>query len=156
MLAEPLRCRGPVIHGFKRGSKELGIPTANLDVDLLGPDVQSANTGVYFGWASVGTDPTVYKFVMSIGWNPFYKNEKKTVEPHLLHDFGADGDFYGSELRLVTVGYLRQEASFPSLEALVAAIHADIAAARAALDEPAPAALAADPYLVPPETSRAS
>lgn len=89
--------------------------------------------------------------VMSIGWNPFFKNEKKTMEPHLLHDFGPAGDFYGSELRLVVVGYLRQEASFPSLDALIAAIHADISAARSALDEPGAATLAADPFLLPPE-----
>jgi FAD synthase len=30
---------------------------------------------------------------MSIGWNPFYNNEKKTAEPWLLHEF--DKDFYG-------------------------------------------------------------
>lgn len=60
-LPSPIRCKGPVIHGFKRGSKELGIPTANLDVDLLGDDVKSAETGVYFGWASVGADPRVHK-----------------------------------------------------------------------------------------------
>ena len=68
-LAIPMRCKGPVIHGFKRGSKELGIPTANLDIDLLSPEIQSAETGVYYGWAAVGTDPAVHKFVMSVGWS---------------------------------------------------------------------------------------
>ena len=34
--------------------------------------------GVYCGWASVD-DGTVYKMVMSIGWNPFYHNEKKSM-----------------------------------------------------------------------------
>ena len=35
--------------------------------------------GVYFGWATLhGKDP-VYQMVMSIGWNPFFKNEKKTA-----------------------------------------------------------------------------
>jgi len=29
----PLQMEGKVIHGFGRGSKELGIPTANLPVD---------------------------------------------------------------------------------------------------------------------------
>ena len=80
--------------------------------------------------------------------NPFYKNTKKTVEPHLLSVFPAD--FYGEELRLVVCGYLRPEANFPSLDALMAAIHGDIAATRARLagGEAATAALAAHPHLL--------
>ena len=35
--------------------------------------------------------------VMSVGWNPFFKNESKTCEPWLLHEF--DTDFYDKELR---------------------------------------------------------
>ena len=64
--------------------------------------------------------------------NPFYKNERKTVEPHLLHKF--EEDFYGSELRLLVTGYLRPEQNYPSLEALIKAIHLDIDTAKQALD----------------------
>lgn len=39
------------------------------------------------GWASISSSSTVYKMVMSIGWNPFYKNKEKTAEPWLLHTF---------------------------------------------------------------------
>ena len=63
--------------------------------------------------------------------NPFYKNERKAVEAHILHDFGAD--FYGAHMRLAVVGYLRDEAPFPSLDALIAAIHTDIRLARESL-----------------------
>jgi FAD synthase len=48
-----------------------------------------------------------------IGWNPFYKNEKKTIEAHILHKF--KDDFYGSNIKLVLYGYLRPEADFESL-----------------------------------------
>jgi len=58
----------------------------------------------------------------------------QTVEPHLLHDF--PDDFYGEELKFLVCGYVRPEASFPSLDELVTAIHNDIAFARAALEEP--------------------
>ena len=35
-------------------------------------------TGVYYGWASVdGGD--IHKMVMSIGWNPYYKNKTKSM-----------------------------------------------------------------------------
>ena len=39
---------------------------------------EAVSTGIYFGWASVDRGP-VYKMVMSIGWNPFYNNTKKSM-----------------------------------------------------------------------------
>lgn len=66
---DPPYCwKGTVIHGFRRGSKELGIPTANLDPEEVGNDSNKARPGVYAGWASVGSDNTVYKMVLNIGW----------------------------------------------------------------------------------------
>eukprot|EP01138_Halocafeteria_seosinensis_P008677 gb/GECG01008869.1/.p1 GENE.gb/GECG01008869.1/~~gb/GECG01008869.1/.p1 ORF type:complete len:118 (+),score=13.32 gb/GECG01008869.1/:1-354(+) len=56
--------------------------------------------------------------------NPYYKNDKKTIEPHLLAKF--EEDFYGEELRLVVTEYLRGEANFSSLEDLIGTIHEDI------------------------------
>ena len=38
----------------------------------------AVGTGVYFGYARVDQGP-VYNMVMSIGWNPFYKNDKKSM-----------------------------------------------------------------------------
>lgn len=147
-LAAPLRFKGEVIRGFGRGSKVLGIPTANLDASKLGIGAAHA-CGIYLGWASVGSDATVHKMaraaggspaaacpkpgnaaqvgdagavrrglvtaaalcwrtrcasrpqVMSIGWNPFFKDQThKTVEPWLLTDFGRD--FYGAATRRST------------------------------------------------------
>ncbi|KAF8857992.1 riboflavin kinase [Acephala macrosclerotiorum] len=48
----PLRMGGKVVKGFGRGSKELGIPTANLPVEGT-PWIEKAKSGVYFGWASL-------------------------------------------------------------------------------------------------------
>lgn len=93
----PIKLSGPVVKGFGRGSKELGIPTANIPLTGLSvgghEDVES---GIYYGWAgldvssdgertseSVQTGPgirgTVWPMVMSIGWNPFYKNSVRSV-----------------------------------------------------------------------------
>jgi hypothetical protein len=66
-------------------------------------------------------------------------------EPWLLHDFAED--FYGVELRLVVVGYIRPEANFVSLEALVERIHKDGRIAKAALDMTPYSQYAEDPYL---------
>ncbi|PKU72911.1 bifunctional riboflavin kinase/FMN phosphatase-like [Dendrobium catenatum] len=83
--------------------------------------------------------------VMSIGWNPYFNNTEKTVEPWLLHEF--DDDFYGEELRLVVVGYIRPEANFPSLESLIQRIHHDGRIAEKALELPMYAGYKDDPYL---------
>ncbi|XP_015766595.1 PREDICTED: riboflavin kinase-like isoform X2 [Acropora digitifera] len=124
---------GEVVKGFGRGSKELGIPTANFPVSVVENLPEAISTGIYFGWASVNRGP-VYKMVMSIGWNPFYKNTKKSMETHIIHTF--EEDFYGAELSVAIVGFIRPEKNYPSLEALIDAIHADIKEAEQSLDKP--------------------
>jgi hypothetical protein len=52
----------------------------------------------------------------------------------ILHDFG-DKSFYGESIRLVVCGYIRPEANFPSLDALVARIHRDGEVTREALED---------------------
>ena len=69
---------GLVVKGFGRGSKQLGIPTANYAEDIVDKLPESFDQGVYYGWAQVDNG-LVYKMVMSIGKNPYYNNEKKTM-----------------------------------------------------------------------------
>ncbi|KAI5386459.1 hypothetical protein KIW84_072838 [Lathyrus oleraceus] len=66
-------------------------------------------------------------------------------EPWLLHEFSED--FYGEELRLVIVGYIRPEENFPSLESLIAKIHEDRRVAERALDLPMYSSHKNDAYL---------
>ncbi|KAK4439079.1 Bifunctional riboflavin kinase/FMN phosphatase [Sesamum alatum] len=141
---EPWYIGGPVIKGFGRGSKVLGIPTANLSTEGYSAILSEHPSGVYFGWAGLPTRG-VYKMVMSIGWNPYFSNTEKTIEPWLLHDFNED--FYGEDLRLAIVGYIRPETNFPSLESLVAKIHEDRQIAERALELPQYSKYRHDPYL---------
>ncbi|KAG7546696.1 Riboflavin kinase domain bacterial/eukaryotic [Arabidopsis suecica] len=141
---DPWHIGGPVIKGFGRGSKVLGIPTANLSTKDYADELVEHPSGVYFGWAGLATRG-VFKMVMSIGWNPYFNNKEKTIEPWLLHDFTED--FYGEELRLIIVGYIRPEANFSSLESLIAKIHEDREVAEKALDLPSYAKFKGDPYL---------
>merc|ERR1739838_968094 len=127
----PLFIRGTVVKGFGRGSKELGCPTANFSeavVDKLPKDLPN---GIYFGLAQVDGG-AVHKMVLSMGWNPFYGNTKKSFETHIIHQF--DDDFYDSELIVVMLGYLRPEKNFDSLEALKDAIWSDVDNAKVELD----------------------
>ena len=85
---------------------------------------------MYYGWAGLspsaatGNVPAVYPMVMSIGWNPFYKNTVRSVEVHIMHDF--EQDFYGSHMNLVILGFIRPEYDYVSLESLVEDIRTDI------------------------------
>lgn len=132
------RINGTVVRGFGRGSKELGIPTANLDAASVHVALAEAVTGIYGGWASLGVDSSenkVYPMVMSVGWNPVFKNKEKTCEPWILHDFKGKS-FYGECIRLVVVTFIRPEANFESVDALVARIHKDAEVTLEALKHP--------------------
>lgn len=141
---EPWHIGGPVVKGFGRGSKVLGIPTANLSTAGYASLLSEHPSGVYFGWAGLSTRG-VFKMVMSIGWNPYFNNTEKTIEPWLLHDF--DEDFYGEELHLIIVGYIRPEANFSSLESLIERIHEDGRIAEEALELPLYSKYKDDSYL---------
>lgn len=127
----PFIASGEVVKGFGRGSKDLGIPTANFPESVVESLPADINTGIYFGWARVEDGP-IYKMVVSIGWNPFYNNEKKSVETHILNKF--ETDFYGCNLNIIMTGYIRPEMNFDSLDSLVAAINNDIDQANQQLD----------------------
>ncbi|KAK3420069.1 hypothetical protein EUGRSUZ_G00853 [Eucalyptus grandis] len=75
---EPWHIGGPVIKGFGRGSKVLGIPTANLSTEGYSDLLSEHPSGVYFGWAGLSTRG-IYKMAMSIGWNPYFDNKEKTI-----------------------------------------------------------------------------
>ncbi len=51
---------------------------ANLPIEEYEEILKNVPVGVYYGWANVAGGP-VHKMAMSIGWNPFFKNTKKTI-----------------------------------------------------------------------------
>jgi riboflavin kinase len=170
----PLKLRGPVIKGFGRGSKELGIPTANIPLSGLsigGHD--DLDSGIYYGWctldhssiasqttsttvpsatsdtsaperssnhavvdleysSSKAEDETVYPTVLSIGYNPYYKNTQRSIEIHILANFPTD--FYGATLSLIILGFIRPEYDYVSKDALVEDIREDIRVAQRSLE----------------------
>ena len=151
----PHYATGKVVKGFGRGSKQLGIPTANYPDEIVSSLPSQYTQGVYYGWAQVN-DGNVYKMVMSIGDNPYFKNEKKTMvlaKQYLFHKFiiifqffflfketyimnKFENDFYESNLKTIMTGYIRPMVSFGSIDELIEAIHDDIEKANLALQEP--------------------
>ncbi len=119
MLGRPFELDGLVVAGHSRGGS-LGYPTANLRLE---PDLACPAYGIYAG-AALG-----HRAAISIGTNPHYGGTERRIEPHLL-DF--EGDLYGRRLVVEVWERLRDEAVFPSEEALVEQIGRDVEAARAA------------------------
>ena len=129
-LGRPYQVTGEVVAGAQRG-RGIGFPTANLAVPA--GRLLPAN-GVYATWAHLDDDPVMrgrrLPSVTNIGVRPSFDNGERTVEAHLL-DF--DGDLYGRPLTLLFAARLRPEQRFPNVDALIAQIGRDAAAARALL-----------------------
>ncbi|NXS78540.1 RIFK kinase, partial [Erpornis zantholeuca] len=123
--------------------------TANFSEQVVESFPSDISTGIYYGWACVGNGD-VHKMVLSIGWNPFYKNIKKSVETHIIHTFKED--FYGEILSIVITGYIRPEKNFDSLDALISAIQEDIEEAKRQLDLPEHLKLKEDNFFHLPES----
>jgi riboflavin kinase/FMN adenylyltransferase len=112
---------GEVIHGFGRGSRKLGFPTANLKVE----EVLVPRPGIYAVW-------TVYEGqrfpgVANLGWNPTFQDHKFSIEVHML---GFDKEIYGQPLRVEFVERQRDEVTFRGPEELIAQIKKDVEQAK--------------------------
>jgi len=118
LLGSPFTVRGLVTFGAGRGH-DLGFPTANLAVPaekMLPPD------GVYRITARhEGRD---YLGLVSIGTNPTFAGQRRTVEAWLL-DF--HGGLYGEEVALRSFRFVRGQRTFASADELVKQMHEDAA-----------------------------
>ncbi|MWV11772.1 bifunctional riboflavin kinase/FAD synthetase [Pseudomonas sp. R-28-1W-6] len=122
LLGRPFALTGRVLHGQKL-ARQLGTPTANVQLKRRQPPLR----GVFLVSALV--DGQRYRGVANIGQRPTVAGDGRPhLEVHLL-DFA--GDLYGRRLTVIFHHKLRDEQRFASLEALKAAIDADVAAARA-------------------------
>jgi len=124
MLGHWHRIEGPVIGGEQRG-RELGYPTANMSIAGLHPPA----FGVYAVLVDVLTGPHKgsYHGAASLGVRPMFNGEVPNIETFL---FDFSGDLYGATLSVALVDYLRPEATFDSLQALIDQMDADCARAR--------------------------
>ena len=124
LLGRDFALTGRVVTGDRRG-RELGFPTANLDVSK---SMAQPGDGIYATWAVV--DGVRRPSATSIGVRPTFGLTQRLVEVYIL-DF--DGDLYGQELEVQFVDKLRDQEAFSNLEALVEQINLDVANTRLAL-----------------------
>jgi len=125
LLGRPYSISGRVVHGDKLG-RELGFATANVQLKHNRPPL----SGIFavrvhgvaererHGVASLGVRPTVRA------------NGRPTLEVHL---FEYSGDLYRRHLRVDFIQKIRDEETYPDLEALKAQIARDCDTARAVL-----------------------
>ncbi len=123
LLGRPWRVSGEVVHGRKMG-RQLGFPTANIALD---PSCRLRH-GVYA--VRVGFDGASVAGVASFGSRPMFDNGPPLLEIFL---FDFSGDLYGRTLTVDFVDFIRDEAKFDSVEALVERMHEDVRVAKEAL-----------------------
>jgi len=124
LLGRPYRMAGRVRLGKKLG-RQLGFPTANLALHRKVVPLW----GIFAVRAS-GAGLREYPAVASLGTRPTVDGTDPLLEVHL---FDWEGDLYGRYLDVDFVARLRDEQKFESLDALVAQMHRDAAAARTVL-----------------------
>lgn len=129
LLGRLFAVEGMVQHGDKRG-RTLGFPTANVTMDGY---VRPA-FGIYAVVATLfSADKPVsrHRGVANIGVRPMYPTKDPLLEAFL---FDFDQDIYGRHVVVDLKAFLRAEARFASVEALVAQMHADCRQAKAILE----------------------
>ena len=124
LLGRPYRMAGRVRLGQKLG-RRLGFPTANLALHRKVVPLW----GIFAVRAS-GAGLVGHPAVASLGTRPTVNGTDPLLEVHL---FDWDGSLYGRYLDVDFVERLRDEQRFESLDALVAQMHRDAAAARRVL-----------------------
>ena len=124
LLGRPYRMAGRVRLGQKLG-RRLGFPTANLALHRKVVPLW----GIFAVRAS-GAGLVDHPAVASLGTRPTVNGTDPLLEVHL---FDWDGSLYGRYLDVDFVERLRDEQRFESLDALVAQMHRDAAAARRVL-----------------------
>ncbi len=120
LLGHPYFVRAIVRHGEKRG-RLLGFPTANLALD---PSNRLAH-GIYA--VTLEADGVVYDAVASFGRRPTFDNGPPLLEVFV---FDFSGDLYGKNVEVAFYDFIRGEAKFDSVEALIDQMGQDCDAAK--------------------------
>lgn len=121
LLGRPYSMSGRVVHGQRRG-RQMGFPTANLDLHRRASPVQGI-----FAARVRGLGPKALPAIAYVGDRPIIRESKWVLEVHLF-DFA--GDLYGRRIAVDFVDKIRNDLPFTTFEALAEQIANDCAEAR--------------------------
>lgn len=127
LLGRYYQIRGEVQLGQQRGGKEIGFPTANLNMDK---EDLIPKMGVYV--CQVICEGKCYGGVLNIGVNPTFGEERLVAETHI---FDFDQDIYGKPIKVNLLRFLRGEKKFSGIKELSAQIAKDVIQAKGILTE---------------------
>jgi riboflavin kinase / FMN adenylyltransferase len=126
LLTRPFAVEGAVQHGDKNG-RLLGFPTANIDMgNYLRP-----RYGIYAVKGRL-TDGRVLNGAANLGIRPSFDPPKELLEPHF---FDFDEDLYGQTIEVEIHSFIRGEAKYDGMDALMAQIAKDCDEARKILGQ---------------------
>jgi riboflavin kinase/FMN adenylyltransferase len=127
-LGRPHRVEGVVVRGHQRG-RQLGFPTANVESP---PHTAIPADGVYAGWlaalSEAGSEASQWPAAISIGTNPTFDGQVRTVEAYALDR--TDLDLYGLHAAIDFAARLRGTLRFESVGALIEQMGVDVTQAR--------------------------
>ncbi len=125
LLTRPFAVEGVVQHGDKNG-RLLGFPTANIDMGhYLRP-----RYGIYAVKGRLA-DGRVLNGAANLGIRPSFDPPKELLEPYFF-DFAED--LYGQNIEIEFHAFIRAEAKFDSMDALMAQMATDCDKARQILE----------------------
>ena len=122
LLTRPFAIRGIVEHGDKRG-RTIGYPTANLALE----DYLRPKYGIYAVTGRILSSGEELQGAANVGIRPQFEPAKELLEPYF---FDFSGDLYGQEIEVALHHFIRPEAKFDGLDALIAQMDRDCAEAR--------------------------
>ena len=128
LLTRPFAVEAVVERGDGRGH-DLGYPTANVSLGRY----QRPAYGIYAVRVRLDDD-SEHSGVASFGVRPTFEARDEVLETYI---FDWEGDLYGRTIEIGLVAYIRPEARFDSIDALVERMREDEAEARRLLALPA-------------------
>ncbi|APG61795.1 riboflavin biosynthesis protein RibF [Sphingorhabdus lutea] len=116
LLTRPFAIEGEVQHGDKNGRK-FGYPTANIDMgSYLRPKF-----GIYAVRGKL-PDGGIFDGVANLGIRPSFTPPKLLLEPYF---FDFQGDLYHQMIEVELLHFIREEAKFDDMDALITQMDQD-------------------------------
>ena len=122
-LGRPFRVSGEVIHGAHLG-RTIGFPTANV---VPPAELVPLADGIYASLTTLPGANSVRPSMTYVGTRPTVNSGERLIETNL---FDFDGDLYGQTITVDLMERLRGDQVFSGVDALIAQLHSDEAAAR--------------------------